>query len=341
MAEAKPYAISKQVVWEAYQRVKANRGAAGVDGESIEAFEHRPEEQPLQDLESDVLGQLLPAAGASRRDPRRTTGACGRWAFPRSLTGWRRWSSRCSGAAGGTALPSGLLRVSTRASRRWMRWRRRGSGAGRPTGSSIWISKASLTICRMTWSSAPWRTTRTAVGPAVHRAVAAGAGAAAGRYPGRADEGHAAGRRDQSAPGESLPALCVRRLDAADFPDIPFERYADDVIVHCQERASKRRRCWRRSGAARSSAVWSFILRRPRSCTARTTAGPGSIEHIKFDFLGYTFRPRRAKNRRGKWFVSFLPAISNKAAKAIRQTIRDWRLAATRNNQCLEDLARL
>jgi RNA-directed DNA polymerase len=39
MAEAKPYTISKQAVWEAYQKVKANHGAAGVDGQSIEAFE--------------------------------------------------------------------------------------------------------------------------------------------------------------------------------------------------------------------------------------------------------------------------------------------------------------
>ena len=39
MPEAKPYVISKQVVWEAYQKVKANHGAAGVDGQSIEAFE--------------------------------------------------------------------------------------------------------------------------------------------------------------------------------------------------------------------------------------------------------------------------------------------------------------
>ena len=39
MPEAKPYAIPKQLVWDAYQRVKANRGAAGVDGESLAAFE--------------------------------------------------------------------------------------------------------------------------------------------------------------------------------------------------------------------------------------------------------------------------------------------------------------
>ena len=39
MTKAKPYAISKQVVWDAYKKVKANRGAAGVDGESLAAFE--------------------------------------------------------------------------------------------------------------------------------------------------------------------------------------------------------------------------------------------------------------------------------------------------------------
>src|SRR5439155_11326868 len=39
MPEAKPYVIPKQLVWEAYQRVKANRGGAGVDGESLAAFE--------------------------------------------------------------------------------------------------------------------------------------------------------------------------------------------------------------------------------------------------------------------------------------------------------------
>src|SRR2546422_11345820 len=66
----------------------------------------------------------------------------------------------------------------------------------------------------------------------------------------------------------------------------------------------------------------------------------GEFEHVKFDFLGYTFQPRRAKNRWGKFFVSFLPAISTKAAKAIRKTIREWRMASTRNNQRLEGLAR-
>jgi RNA-directed DNA polymerase len=41
MNEAKPFCISKKEVWEAYQRVKENKGAAGVDGQSIEDFEKR------------------------------------------------------------------------------------------------------------------------------------------------------------------------------------------------------------------------------------------------------------------------------------------------------------
>src|SRR5260370_40944487 len=39
MTASKPYRVSKQVVWEAYRQVKANQGAAGVDGETIAAFE--------------------------------------------------------------------------------------------------------------------------------------------------------------------------------------------------------------------------------------------------------------------------------------------------------------
>jgi retron-type reverse transcriptase len=39
MSEAKPFSIAKRLVWEAYERVKANRGAAGVDGQSLAAFE--------------------------------------------------------------------------------------------------------------------------------------------------------------------------------------------------------------------------------------------------------------------------------------------------------------
>ena len=39
MSSAKPFDIPKRVVWEAYQRVKANRGAAGVDSQTLTEFD--------------------------------------------------------------------------------------------------------------------------------------------------------------------------------------------------------------------------------------------------------------------------------------------------------------
>ena len=64
----------------------------------------------------------------------------------------------------------------------------------------------------------------------------------------------------------------------------------------------------------------------------------GSHEHESFDFLGFTFRPRKAKNKTGQLFVSFSPAVSNTAAKSMRHEIRRWRLHR-RTNQTLPQLA--
>jgi len=64
-----------------------------------------------------------------------------------------------------------------------------------------------------------------------------------------------------------------------------------------------------------------------------------SHEHERFDFLGHTFRQRSAQDRSGALFVSFCPAISDDAAKAIRHTIRRWRLHL-RSGETLADLAR-
>ncbi|MGD9182879.1 MAG: group II intron maturase-specific domain-containing protein [Desulfobacterales bacterium] len=47
---------------------------------------------------------------------------------------------------------------------------------------------------------------------------------------------------------------------------------------------------------------------------------------MKFDILGDTFRPGLSKDRSGKFFVGFLPAVSDKAAKSMRRTIRGWRI---------------
>jgi group II intron reverse transcriptase/maturase len=123
------------------------------------------------------------------------------------------------------------------------------------------------------------------------------------------------------------------------FPACPFERYADDVAIHCRSKVEAQAVV----EAIRGRFAQCHLELHPtktRIVYCKDDDRPGKDEHVQFDFLGYTFQPRRAKNRWGKHFVSFLPAISTKAAKRIRKTIRDWRLASTRNNQRLEDLAR-
>jgi hypothetical protein len=62
----------------------------------------------------------------------------------------------------------------------------------------------------------------------------------------------------------------------------------------------------------------------------------GDAEHTSFDFLGYTFRARRANGRRGL-FVSFLPAMSQSARKAVGQKMRAWHL----NHRTRTSLSRL
>src|SRR4029077_19443579 len=123
-------------------------------------------------------------------------------------------------------------------------------------------------------------------------------------------------------------------------PSIRFERYADDVIVHAKSKAQAEQLL----EAIRLRLAECGLELHPEKTKivyCQDSDRKGQHEHIQFDFLGFTFRPRRAKNHRGEFFVSFLPAISHKAALAIQETIRNWRLAATRNNQSLEDIARL
>ena len=66
----------------------------------------------------------------------------------------------------------------------------------------------------------------------------------------------------------------------------------------------------------------------------------GNSKNESFDFLGYSFRARRSKNRFGKFFVNFSPGVSNAATKAIREEIRRWQLRC-RIDRWIDDLARM
>lgn len=93
MGQAKPYDIPKRWVWESYKRVKANRGAAGVDEQSIEVFEADLQSN-LQALESNVFGQLLSTAGQACADRQSATAVRGRYEFLRCRIALLRRSSK-------------------------------------------------------------------------------------------------------------------------------------------------------------------------------------------------------------------------------------------------------
>jgi RNA-directed DNA polymerase len=123
------------------------------------------------------------------------------------------------------------------------------------------------------------------------------------------------------------------------YPDIPFERYADDGICHCKTLAQAQEL---RAALERRFAECHLELhpQKTRVVYCKDDDRRGAYPEHSFDFLGYTFRPRRSKNRWGKFFISFTPAVSNQAAKAMRATLRSWALQ-NRSDKSLEDLARM
>jgi group II intron reverse transcriptase/maturase len=123
------------------------------------------------------------------------------------------------------------------------------------------------------------------------------------------------------------------------FPEIPFERYADDVICHCiSEKQAKYLLDTIRCRLAECRLE--LNMQKTKIVFCKDSYRNGSYANESFDFLGFTFRPRLSKSRNGRYFVNFSPAVSNTATKAIRQEIRSWNLHR-RTDKSLEDFARM
>ena len=105
----------------------------------------------------------------------------------------------------------------------------------------------------------------------------------------------------------------------------PFARYADDAVVHCRtEREAQR---VRHLLAERFKACGLELHpTKTRIVYCKDSNRRGQYPVIKFTFLGFTFQPRSAVNRAGEHFTSFLPGASREAQKRMRQRIRSWHL---------------
>jgi RNA-directed DNA polymerase len=115
------------------------------------------------------------------------------------------------------------------------------------------------------------------------------------------------------------------------YPNVEFERYADDIIIHCRSKEE-------------SEGIKQSLAERLQECRlelhpektkvayCKDGARKGSYPTKKFTFLGYTFQPRSAQNRStGEKFTRFLPAVGTQAAKRFRVTITDSRILQTRH----------
>jgi len=124
-----------------------------------------------------------------------------------------------------------------------------------------------------------------------------------------------------------------------EFPAVRFERYCDDVVVHCRSEAEAHR--VHEAIATRLARCGGLRLHpdKTRIVYCRDGKRRASYEHTSFTFLGYGFRSRRVRTKTGAYFFGFNPAISDKAAKGVRAQIRSWRLHR-RSGSTLADLAR-
>jgi group II intron reverse transcriptase/maturase len=122
-------------------------------------------------------------------------------------------------------------------------------------------------------------------------------------------------------------------------PYIPFERYADDMICHCRSQAQAK---WLRELITQRLAECELALhpQKTKIVYCKDVHRRQDYPVIQFDFLGYTFRPRKSKDRFGGCYVRFLPAVSDKAAKSMRQAMRRWAVHR-RTDKSLDDLARM
>jgi RNA-directed DNA polymerase len=120
-------------------------------------------------------------------------------------------------------------------------------------------------------------------------------------------------------------------------PEAPFERYADDVVVHCK-REEQAQQILRAIEKRLAQCKLELHSEKTKIVYCKDDDRQGTYANEKFDFLGYTFRARRSKNRWGKHFINFSPAVSNKAAKKMKQEMKRWRLHL-RSDKALDDLA--
>jgi RNA-directed DNA polymerase len=321
----KPFAVSKRAVWEAWLKVKANKGAAGVDGQSIVEFE--------VDLKANLykLWNRL-ASGSYMPPPVRMVEIAKRDGSPRVL-GVPTVADRVAQTVVAAHLEPVVEPVFHEDSYGY----RPGRSALDAIGvcrERCWREPWVLDLdIRSFFDSVPWDLVLKAVAHHTDQRwillyVQRWLSAPLQRPDGSLVE------RDRGTPQGSAisPLLANAFLHYAfdawmvrEFPVVRFERYCDDVIVHAQSERQARV-LWAAIAGRLAQCGLELNEHKTRIVYCKSSVRRRSYEHVSFDFLGYTFRPRLARNNAGNEFVGFLPAIGNDERKRLGREIRRWRL---------------
>lgn len=104
-----------------------------------------------------------------------------------------------------------------------------------------------------------------------------------------------------------------------------FERYADDILVHCHTQAQAKELLKEIEDRLKACGL-ELNQHKTRIVHCGTTHTDKDFPYQSFDFLGFTFRKRLAQSKIGKRFVGFLPAMSNQAKQHVRSTIKQLRI---------------
>jgi hypothetical protein len=120
---------------------------------------------------------------------------------------------------------------------------------------------------------------------------------------------------------------------------VPWARYADDSVAHCGS-LKQAQYLQQRLQTRLHQYGLELNLQKTKIVYCKDEDRKGEYPIQSFDFLGYTFRPRGAKNKYGRFFVSFLPAMSETAKKAIRHEVKSWRLQL-RVSKDIQDIAKI
>lgn len=337
--KTKSYQISKQVVLEAFQRVKANKGAAGIDDVSLKAFEEELKDNLYKIWNRMSSGSYFPPPVKAVEIPKKNKGKrilgvptvadrvaqmVGKIEFEPMVEPYFHQDSY--GYRPGKSAADALAVVRERC------WRYDWVLEFDIKGLFDNIDHELLMKAVRKHTDNPW------VILYIQRWLKA---------PLQMPDG-AIKERTKGTPqgGVISPVLANLFLHYAfdmwmdrNHPDKPFVRYADDAVVHCHTKRD-------------AEELLESLQRRMAECRLELNMDKTRIIYCKdddrrdnypetsFDFLGYTFRPRRSKNKHGKFFINFTPAVSNKAKKAMRQTVHNWRIHL-KPDKTLEDLSRM